>query len=37
MVGHIKQAQELRGTGDLAALVRSGGTWSAHEEATSRS
>jgi 2-oxoglutarate ferredoxin oxidoreductase subunit beta len=37
MVGHIKQAQERRGTGDLAALIRSGGTWSAQEEASSRS
>ena len=37
MVGHIEQAQAQRGTGDLAALVRSGGTWSAHEEAGSRS
>jgi 2-oxoglutarate ferredoxin oxidoreductase subunit beta len=37
MVGHIKQAQERRGTGDLAALLRSGGTWSAEEEAGSRS
>jgi 2-oxoglutarate ferredoxin oxidoreductase subunit beta len=37
MVGHIEKAQAQRGTGDLAALVRSGGTWSAHDEASSRS
>jgi 2-oxoglutarate ferredoxin oxidoreductase subunit beta len=29
MVGHIDQAQEKRGTGDLAALLRSGGSWTA--------
>ena len=29
MVGHIDQAQEKRGTGDLSALLRSGGSWTA--------
>ena len=29
MVGHIDEAQALKGTGDLAALLRSGGSWTA--------